>query len=112
MRLNFEKIVSDSVTVLVATVVVGAAVQLWRGVQTIDNRIDENLVEIRATQKVLAPRVDEIAAALEELLEHLDHGDTFKKPAVGSLDLIERTHNNQMQQQHIQQAMPVDNGND
>ena len=63
MKLDFNKIISNSLTVLVATVFVGAAAQLWNGVQGIDQRIADNLVEIKATQKVLAPKVDEIASA-------------------------------------------------
>ena len=105
MKLDFNKIISNSLTVLVATVFVGAAAQLWNGVQSIDHRIDENLVEIRATQKVLAPKVDEIAAALADLLIHLDHGDEFKFPERPSLELIdEQTANSQMfiqQQQRV-----------
>tara|TARA_R110000824_G_scaffold54597_2_gene150687 strand:- start:5919 stop:6248 length:330 start_codon:yes stop_codon:yes gene_type:complete len=108
MRLDFNKIISNSLTVLVATVFVGAAAQLWNGVQSIDHRIDENLVEIRATQKVLAPKVDEIAVALADLLMHLDHGDEFKIPARPSLDLIdEQRANNQMMQQQQQRVLPA-----
>ena len=100
MKLDFNKIISNSLTVLVATVFVGAAAQLWNGVQGIDQRIADNLVEIKATQKVLAPKVDEIASALANLLMHLDHGDEFKIPERPSLELIdERTANNQMMQQ-------------
>ena len=58
MKLDWDRIVSNAVTVLVATVFVGAAAQLWNGVQTIDSRIDANLVDIKATQEVLAPKVD------------------------------------------------------
>ena len=103
MKLDFNKVISDSLTVLVATVFVGAGVQLWNGVQSIDHRIDENLVEIRATQKVLAPKVDQIAVALADLLLHLDHGDEFKLPEKPSLDLIEeqRGNNQMMQQQQV-----------
>jgi hypothetical protein len=107
MKLDFNKVISDSLTVLVATVFVGAAVQLWNGVQSIDHRIDENLVEIRATQKVLAPKVDQIAVALADLLLHLDHGDEFKLPEKPSLDLIdEQRANNQMMQQQQQRVPP------
>ncbi len=98
MKLDFNKIISDSATVLVATVFVGAAVQLWTGVQSIDQRIEENLIEIRATQKVLAPKVDEMADALANLLEHLDHGDEFRIPEKGSLELIGEQRFNQTQQ--------------
>jgi hypothetical protein len=107
MKLDFNKIISNSLTVLVATVFVGAAAQLWNGVQSIDHRIDENLVEIRATQKVLAPKVDEIAVALADLLIHLDHGDEFKIPERPSLDLIdEQRANNQMFMQQQQAPSP------
>ena len=76
MKLDWNKIVSNSVTVLVASVFMGAALQLWNGVQTIDARIDSNLVDIKATQSVLAPKVDAIELRLTEILAHLDadHG--------------------------------------
>jgi len=102
--IDWNKIVSNAVTVLVATVFMGAALQLWNGVQTIDSRIDSNLVDIKATQSVLAPKVDAIEQRLAEILEHLDHGDeiNFETPEKGSLELIDERFNNQMiQQQQI-----------
>ena len=106
MKLDWNKIVSNAVTVLVASVFVGAAVQLWNGVQTIDQRIDSNLTDIKATQSVLAPKVDAIEQRLSEILEHLDHGDeiTFEKPSKGTLELIDDEYNNNQMVQ--QQRMP------
>ena len=97
-------------TVLVASVFMGAALQLWNGVQTIDARIDSNLVDIKATQNVLAPKVDKIEQRLMEILAHLDaeHADelhSFEIPEKGSLELIDdERYSNQMMQQ--QQRMP------
>ena len=103
MKLDWNKIVSNAITVLVATVFMGAALQLWNGVQTIDSRIDANLVDIKATQSVLAPKVDAIEKRLAEILEHLDHGDEIKPfdiPKKGALELIDDEYNNnQMMQQ-------------
>lgn len=103
MKLDWNKIVSNAVTILVATVFMGAALQLWNGVQTIDSRIDANLVDIKATQSVLAPKVDDIEKRLADILEHLDHGDeiNFDIPKKGSLELIddERYSNQMIQQQ-------------
>ena len=103
MKLDWNKIVSNAVTVLVATVFMGAALQLWNGVQTIDSRIDANLVDIKATQSILAPKVDSIEQRLAEILEHLDHGDeiNFEKPEKGAQELIddERFSNQIIQQQ-------------
>ena len=103
MKLDWNKIVSNAVTVLVATVFMGAALQLWNGVQTIDSRIDANLVDIKATQSVLAPKVDDIEKRLVDILEHLDHGDeiNFDVPKKCSLELIddERYSNRMIQQQ-------------
>jgi len=105
LKLDWNKIISNAVTVLVATVFVGAAVQLWNGVQTIDSRIDENLSEIRATQQVLAPKVDTIEARLLEILSHIDHGDEivpFELPKKGALERIqEQRFSNQTSQQQI-----------
>jgi hypothetical protein len=85
----------------VGAVFLGAATQLWHGVQTIDSRIDSNLSHIRATQAVLAPKVDEIEQKLVEILEHVDHGDKIdlNLPPKGSSDLInERKIYEQIQQ--------------
>jgi len=102
MKLDWNKIVSNAVTVLVATVFMGAALQLWNGVQTIDDRIDANLVDIKATQNVLAPKVDLIEQRLAEILEHLDHGDeiNFERTEKGAQELIddERSINRMIQQ--------------
>ena len=106
MKLDWNKIVSNAVTVLVASVFVGAAVQLWNGVQTIDQRIDSNLTDIKATQSILAPKVDMIEQRLAEILTHLDHGDeiNFEKSNKGSLELIDDEYNNNQMIQ--QQRMP------
>ena len=106
MKLDWNKIVSNAVTVLVATVFMGAALQLWNGVQTIDSRIDANLVDIKATQSVLAPKVDAIEKRLADILKHLDHGDEIKPfdtPSKGALELIDDEYNNNqmIQQQQI-----------
>ena len=109
MKLDWNKIVSNSVTVLVASVFMGAALQLWNGVQTIDARIDSNLVDIKATQSILAPKVDKIEQRLAEILAHLDaeHADelhSFEIPKKGSLELIDDEYNNNQMMQ--QQRMP------
>ena len=70
MKLNWNQIMSNAVTVLVATVFVGAATYLWHGVQTIDQRIDKNVSSIRATQEVIAPKVDRLEEIMEELISH------------------------------------------
>jgi len=107
MKLDWDRIVSNAVTVLVASVFMGAALQLWNGVQTIDSRIDSNLVDIKATQSILSPKVDMIEKRLAEILKHLDRGtpddviiEPFEISRKGSLELIddERTNNQMMQQ--------------
>ena len=109
MKLDWNKIVSNAVTVLVATVFMGAALQLWNGVQTIDSRIDANLVDIKATQSVLAPKVDAIELRLAEILAHLDaeHADqlhSFDLPEKGSLELIDDEYSNQQMMQQNQRV--------
>ena len=109
MKLDWNKIVSNAVTVLVATVFMGAALQLWNGVQTIDSRIDANLVDIKATQSILAPKVDAIEVRLAEILSHLDaeHADqlhSFELPEKGSLELIDDEYSNQQMIQQNQRA--------
>jgi len=105
MKLNWNRIVSNAITVLVASVFMGAALQLWSGVQTIDSRIDANLTDIKATQSVLAPKVDAIEQRLAEILAHLDaeHSDNIhdlELPEKGTQELIDdQRYSNQMQQQ-------------
>jgi len=105
MKLNWNQIISNAVTVLVASVFMGAALQLWNGVQTIDSRIDANLTDIKATQSILAPKVDAIEQSLADILKHLDaeHADnihTWELPAKGTQELIDdQRYSNQMQQQ-------------
>jgi hypothetical protein len=106
MKLDWNRIISNAVTVLVATVFVGATAQLWNGVQTIDSRIDSNLTDIKATQSILAPKVDTIEKRLAEILEHLDHGEEidFEKSTKGSLELIDDEYSNQQMIQQNQRA--------
>ena len=106
MKLDWDKIVSNSVTVLVASVFMGAALQLWNGVSSIDQRIDENLVELRATQSVLAPKVDMLEKAIQTLLKHLEEvnegspKDNFEFNPTPTIEQIEEERfNNQMMQQ-------------
>ena len=101
MKLDWNKIVSSAVTVLVATVFMGAAVQLWNGVQTIDTRIDSNLVKIKATQEVLSEQLDALSGRMAEILPLIINDDTFKEPETGTKNLID-----ERVQQQIQQFRP------
>ena len=101
MILDWNKIVSSAVTVLVATVFMGAAVQLWNGVQTIDTRIDSNLVKIKATQEVLSEQLDALSGRMAEILPLIINDDTFKEPEKGTKNLID-----ERVQQQIQQFRP------
>jgi hypothetical protein len=115
MRIDWSKVFTNAITVLVTAVFLGAAMQLWNGVQTIDSRIDANVSTIRATQEVLAPKVDAIEDRLVEILKRLNDIDDDIDSTKGriplelpkpkdekSLDLInERNIHNQIQQQQI-----------
>jgi len=115
MRIDWSKVFTNAITVLVTAVFLGAAMQLWNGVQTIDSRIDANVSTIRATQEVLAPKVDTIEDRLVEILKRLNDIDDDIDSTKGriplelpkpkdekSLDLInERNIHNQIQQQQI-----------
>jgi len=100
MSLDWNKIVCNAITVLVASVFVGAAAQLWSGVQTIDSRIEANLVEIKATQDVLSEQVDSVNGKLAEILPLSLIDDTFSKPSKGAKNLIDERVQNQIQQQY------------
>lgn len=110
MKLDWNRIVSNAVTVLVATVFVGAAMKIWNGVEAIDSRIDANLVDIKATQSVLAPKVDAIEERLASILKRLEDVDDikFEMPSKGSLELIgEEFNNRQMIEQRSQREIPA-----
>ena len=98
MSLDWNKVVSNAVTVLVATVFIGAAAQLWNGVETIDSRIDSNLADIRATQEVLAPKVDRIESRLAEILPLIIPDDKFPESSKRTKDLIDERVQQQIQQ--------------
>ncbi len=101
MKLDWDKIVCNAITVLVASVFVGAAAQLWSGVQSIDSRIEANLVEIKATQDVLSEQLDTANGKLAEILPLILIDDTFDKPVKGAKNLID-----ERVQQQIQQSRP------
>ena len=98
MSLDWNKIVCNAVTVLVAAVFVGAAAQLWSGVQTIDSRIESNLVEIKATQDVLSEQIDRANGKLSEILPLILIDDTFDRPQKGAKNLIDERVQQQVQQ--------------
>ena len=119
LNIDWSKVFTNAITVLVTAVFLGAAMQLWNGVQTIDSRIDANVSTILATQEVLAPKVDDIEDRLIEILKRLNEIDSdmdnnmdnpkgrsplkLPNPTDGkSLDLInEKEIYNQMQQRPI-----------
>ena len=101
VKLDWNKVISNAVTVLVTAVFIGAAAQLWNGVQTIDTRIDSNLVEIKATQEILSEQVDSVNGKLAEILPLILNDDTFKEPGKGTKNLID-----ERVQQQIQQYRP------
>ena len=101
MNLDWNKVVCNAITVLVASVFVGAAAQLWSGVQTIDSRIEANLVEIKATQEVLSEQVDSVNGKLAEILPLILNDDTFKEPKGGTKNLIDERVQLQIQQREF-----------
>tara|TARA_R110000824_G_scaffold198066_1_gene382023 strand:- start:1098 stop:1409 length:312 start_codon:yes stop_codon:yes gene_type:complete len=101
MSLDWNKIVCNAVTVLVASVFMGAALQLWDGVQTIDTRIDSNLVKIKATQDVLSEQLDTLSSRMAEILPLILNDDTFKGPEKGTKNLIDERVQLQIQQREF-----------
>jgi len=100
VKIDWNKIVCNAITVLVASVFVGAAAQLWSGVQTIDSRIESNLVEIKATQDVLSAQIDRANGRLAEILPLILIDDTFDKPQKGAKNLIDERVQDQIQKQY------------
>jgi hypothetical protein len=98
MKLDWNRVVCNAITVLVASVFVGAAAQLWSGVQSIDSRIEANLVEIKATQDVLSEQLDTANGKLAEILPLILIDDTFDKPQKGAKNLIDERVQRQIQQ--------------
>ena len=99
MSLDWNKIVCNAITVLVASVFVGATAQLWSGVQSIDSRIESNLAEIKVTQEVLAGQVDKLTGKLAEILPLIIPDDTFDNPTKGTKALIDERRIQQQVQQ-------------
>ena len=86
---------------LVGTMFVGAAAYVWTGVQTIDSRIQGNLSDIKATQAILAPKVDDIENRLAELLTIMEPGDTLPNPPEKrTQELIDERIQQQVQQRN------------
>ena len=100
MTLDWNKVVSNAVTVLVTAVFLGAAAQLWTGVQTIDTRIDSNLVTIKATQEVLSEQLDTLSSRMAEILPLILNDDTFVQPKGGTKEMIDERVQDQIQQQY------------
>ena len=98
MKIDWSKVITNAVTVLVATVFMGAAVQLWNGEQTIDTRIDSNLVEIKATQEVLSEQLDMLTGRMAEILPLIILDNTFEEPEWGTQNLIDKRVQQQIQQ--------------
>lgn len=98
MTLEWNKVVSNAVTVLVTAVFLGAAAQLWNGVQSIDSRIEANLVEIKATQDVLSEQLDAVNGKLAEIVPLILIDDTFDKAPKGAKNLIDERIQQQVQQ--------------
>ena len=101
MKLDWNKIISNALTVLVTATFCGAARQLWDGYQTIDARIESNLAEIKATQEVLTSQVDLLTGKLGEVLPLIIQDGSFDKPGKGTKELI-----NDRVQQQARQAAP------
>ena len=70
--IDWSKVLTNAVSLLVASVFVGAAALVWRGVQGIDGRIEESVSEIRVTQQVIAPKVDGLEAKMNELVDQVN----------------------------------------
>ena len=100
MNLDWNKIVCNAITVLVASVFVGATAQLWSGVQSIDSRIESNLAEIKVTQEVLTGQVDKLTGKLAEILPLIIPDDTFDNPTKGTKELIDERRIQQVQQRN------------
>lgn len=74
MKINYGTIVTNALSTLVATVFIGAAAIVWKGVTSVDTRIGEAKDEIlfqqsgiEATQKTILPQVANIEASVEDL---------------------------------------------
>ena len=80
MKIDVSQIATPALTMLIGAMFVGAAAYVWTGVQTIDSRIQGNLSDIKATQAILAPKVDEIENRLAQLLTIVEPGDTLPNP--------------------------------
>ncbi len=76
LKIDWSKVLTNAVSVLVTTVFVGAALYVWKGVESVDFRIGENFGKVKKTQKhieaivkVIAPKVDNNTNDIEQLKE-------------------------------------------
>ena len=86
MKLDWSKVLSQAVAALVTLVFVGAAVQVYRGYASMDERIAdavntvaENQTRLIATQEVIGPRVERLESKLETMAQWLGKLSRDKK---------------------------------
>ena len=78
MRIDFGKIVTNSLSALVAAVFVGAAAIVWKGATSIDDKItkaNKNILKqqaaLKATQETIVPGLAKITTKMHELESQL-----------------------------------------
>ncbi len=86
--IDWNKVITQTVATVVGVVVVGAAVQMWLGYRSMDDKIAgavatvaENQARILDAQDVLGPKVDKLERKLIEVTRSVnDLANQLKKP--------------------------------
>ena len=95
MKIDFAKIVTNSLSALVAAVFVGAAAIVWNAATSIDQRIEnanedilEQQTELKATQDVLKPEITEIRIRVSGIEDQLRSLNKILSEIPGAKDKI------------------------
>jgi len=62
MKIDFGKVITNALSVLVSAVFIGAAAIVWTGATTVNDKVNESKVELKSAIEVLTGRI----AILEE----------------------------------------------
>jgi len=84
LKIDWSKILTNAISLLVSTIVLGAAFYVWKGVESVDSRIEKNFGtmektqnQLKATQEVLSPKVDNNKKEIEQLKEIVNEISNF-----------------------------------
>jgi len=91
MNIDFEKVVTNAVSALVATVFVGAAVVVWNAATTIDSRIDNANAGLEVANTMLNKQQAALLATQDTIVEQITENSAELKLLAASVrDVLQR----------------------